>query len=796
MFSAFKLQGGGEKAFRQGHAQYDQGEYSEAESLFQQASDRQERTLGKDHKETLNSKYWLGQALNNQEKHSEAESLFQQAADGRERTLGKDHKETLDSKYWLGRTIYNQKKYSEAESLLQQAAGGLERTLGKDHEGTLSSKLWLGRALYNQKKYSEAESLFQQAADGQERTLGKDHKETLYSKYQLGRTLYEQEKYSEAESLLQQAADGRERTLGKDHKDTLDSKYGLGHTFYHQKKYSETESLFQQAADGRERTLGKDHEGTLSSKHWLGRALYNQKKYSEAKSLFQQAADGWERTLGKDHENTLSSKHQLGRTLYKQEKYSEAEMLLQQAADGRERTLGKDHKDTLTTVRLLHKLQLHSTSLLAACTTPQQTLAIRLDSFFPNNQDTLKPYTDSEITEIASLLNRSNPQWSKVPRTYIVLRIIGHLKLLDDLINVNFSDYWFPVTKQDLPGLLHPSVRAAFCNVQNLVLTKSLDLVKGEKGQHCYFKQGESVPFEAKAVLGQGGFGQVDRVMSTISFKEYARKRVLRSSAFRGRRKEDVKQFITEIEILKRLKHKHVVEYVGSYTDPKFLAVIMSPIAQMDLHGYLARTNSSNYNELRTFFGCLATALEFLHTQNVRHKDIKPQNILVDGGNVLYTDFGLSFDSTDANGSTTTGMVNGRTPRYCAPEVALEEPRNTMSDIWSLGVVFLEMVVVLKGKTTQDLDTFLEQHGSRQRFIRTNLAALPDLIVLLERIGELSDNLIFSWIQGMLSEGQHSRPTASLLVESITDSSREDRGTGFCGICCVSSEEFSDFSEE
>jgi hypothetical protein len=447
-------------------------------------------------------------------------------------------------------------------------------------------------------------------------------------------------------------------------------------------------------------------------------------------------------------------------------------------------------------IRLLHELQLNLSSLRTASNTSQETLAVRLNCLFSDKQDTCEPYTDSEIIEISLLLTQSNPQWSKVPRTYVVLRTISHLNLLNDLINVGFSDYWFPVTEQNLPALLQPSVRAAFCNVQNLVLTKSMDLEKSEKGQHCYFKQGESVPFETKAVLGQGAFGQVDRVLSTISFREYARKRVLRSSAFRGRRKEDVKQFITEIEILKRLKHNHVVEYVGSYTDTKFLAVIMSPVAQMDLHGYLARANSSNYNELRTFFGCLATALEFLHAQNIRHKDIKPHNILVDRGNVLYTDFGLSFDSTDASGSTTTGMVNGRTPRYCAPEVALEEPRNTMSDIWSLGVVFLEMVVVLKGKTTQDLDTFLEQHGSCQRFIRTNLAALPDLIVELESIGELSDNFVFSWTQGMLSKERHLRPTASSLVASITASDREDRVTGFCGICCVFSEEFPDWMDE
>ncbi|KAF2198638.1 kinase-like protein, partial [Delitschia confertaspora ATCC 74209] len=117
---------------------------------------------------------------------------------------------------------------------------------------------------------------------------------------------------------------------------------------------------------------------------------------------------------------------------------------------------------------------------------------------------------------------------------------------------------------------------------------------------------------------------------------------------------------------------------------------------------------------LRTFFGCLARALEFLHEQKVRHKDIKPHNILIDRGNVLFTDFGLSLDFTGADGSTTMSMVNGMTPRYCAPEVSQYERRNTQSDIWSLGVIFMEMIVVLKGKKIQDMDEFLRQRGSQQ----------------------------------------------------------------------------------
>ena len=448
--------------------------------------------------------------------------------------------------------------------------------------------------------------------------------------------------------------------------------------------------------------------------------------------------------------------------------------------------LGSDHVDTPA---LSPPLSMNDTT---------QILTSRLSDFFPEGDESRAPYTDSEIYEISSLLKHSNPRWSKVPRAYIILRTVGCLNLLDEFIDVGFSDHWLPVTERSLPHCLRPSVRAEFVSAQDLVLTTSMDLERGEKGQHCYFKRDEPLPFERKGVLGSGGFGQVDKVLSLISLKEYARKRVPRSSVFGSRGTEDMKNFVAEIEILKRLKHRHIVEFVGSYTDPKYMGLIMSPVAEMDLAAYLTRADTSKYGELRTFFGCLARALEFLHEQNVRHKDIKPRNILVHRGNILFTDFGLSFDFTDANGSTTMSMVNGMTPRYCAPEVALQERRNTSSDIWSLGVVFLEMIVVLKGKKIEYIDKFFKEHGSQEAYVRTNHAASVELIEELQGTGSLCDSRALAWIQQMLRLEQQLRPTAASLVASITATNKEGRGsTVFCGICCVSlDDDFSDSVDE
>lgn len=212
----------------------------------------------------------------------------------------------------------------------------------------------------------------------------------------------------------------------------------------------------------------------------------------------------------------------------------------------------------------------------------------------------------------------------------------------------------------------------------------------------------------------------------------------------------------------------------------------MLPIAEMDLQIYLAKSDSSRFGELRTYYGCLAKALEFLHKNKVQHKDIKPSNILLQDGNILFTDFGLSFDFTNADGSTTAGTINGMTPKYCAPEVANYDSRNTASDIWSLGVVFLEMLVVLKAKSVDYIKEFFKTHGNGQDFVRTNPHALVELITELSGTEDISDDRVFGWLQSMFQEEQSLRPTAATLVTLIIAPRRQVDGDGrYCGSCCV-----------
>jgi serine/threonine protein kinase len=410
----------------------------------------------------------------------------------------------------------------------------------------------------------------------------------------------------------------------------------------------------------------------------------------------------------------------------------------------------------------------------------------RLSSFFPGPACPAKAYTDLEILEISSALKTIDDAWSKVPRTYIVLRTMDRLDLLNDLISFGFSDYWFPVGENSLPKQFDAKLRLKFTSVQDIILTKSMDLEKGENGRHQHFAKGDIIPFESKGILGNGGFGQVDRVLSSISYREYARKLISRREAFGSQPSKVYQGFVEEMKILKSLKHRHIVELVGSYTDPKYLGLLMLPIAQMDLSVYLHVYASERGHELRSFFGCLARALEYLHDNRIRHKDIKPGNILIHNGKALFTDFGLARDFADATGSTTSG-ITALSPRYCSPEVANYEPRNSSSDIWSLGCVFFEMLVVLKGLTIESMKEFFVQNGTNQPFIRTNFEAFSKLAMGLEATSGAKDNRSLQWVRKMVNLDRTNRPSASDVINSILAPDKYGEiDFSFCGLCCRS----------
>lgn len=685
--------------------------------------------------------------------------------------------------------LLNENYYHEAEENLRDHIRGRDAFLGKQDEFTLGLKLELGKLLLKQNRRQEAESLFQEVEDIRGKAVAKDREDKAAStaaRNQLELQTKQQEE-QEAEENLRHLIRGRDALLGKDDKITLGLRLKLRQLLLEKNRHQEAEDISQEVNHYHERTMGKQspaHSVSPAPSLPLAPLVHG----TTAKPQEAQSAAG---SLPLVHDTPAKSQEvqSPARSLpLVHDTPTESEEVQSPA-----RSLPLVH-DTVTESQ---EVQFPVGSLPLAHDTKAMSRD-RLNTFFLAPTESRQPYNDSDISQISTLLRQTNFAWSRVPRTYIILRTIDCLHHLDELIDHDFCDYLLPVNERGVPDCLSPKMRKMFLESQKLILTRSMDLEKGAKGHHCHFGKGDSLPFEIKGFLGAGGFGQVDRILSHISFQEYARKRVLRKLAFGGRGVGALKGIIGEIEAMKKLEHHHIVKFVGSYTDPKYLSVIMHPVAEQDLRGYLEKAGSANHAEMRTFFGCLATGLQFLHDRQIRHKDIKPGNILVDKGRILFTDFGLSLDFEDATGSTTVGMVNGTTPRYSAPEVAVWEPRNTSSDIWSLGVIFLEMMVVLKGKTIQWMDEFLRAHGSQQTFVCSNPTGLENLLAELEKTANPSDNVALIWIQQILQEQQRSRPNAARLVSSITQHySQGGPDTVFCGICCLAPDDtHSDTSDD
>lgn len=363
----------------------------------------------------------------------------------------------------------------------------------------------LGWERLYEERWPEAEQLFRRSAREQEKILGKEHVDTLESKHGLAFALHEQQKYSEAEQLFRQSLQGRERVLGKTHVDTLWGEYRLAVTLHAQQNYLEAGQLLRLLIQEGEETQGKEHILTLSCKYRLALTLHAQHKYFEAEQLLRLTILVQEKVLGAEDEDTLYYKYRLTLTLYAQQKYVEAEQLLRQTISVQEKVLGAEDEDTIKSKRLLQELLLAITPPSSVSSATENTVLSRLSDFFLEGKKGEVQYADVEIGQISLLLNHLSPQWSKVPRTYIILRTISCLNLLDNLIDLGFSDHWLPVTERSLPHCLRPSQRSEFVIAQDLVITKSIGLEKSEGGQHCYFRRDEPLPFEVKGILGSVG---------------------------------------------------------------------------------------------------------------------------------------------------------------------------------------------------------------------------------------------------------------------------------------------------
>ncbi|UKZ96464.1 uncharacterized protein TrAFT101_011253 [Trichoderma asperellum] len=152
-------------------------------------------------------------------------------------------------------------------------------------------------------------------------------------------------------------------------------------------------------------------------------------------------------------------------------------------------------------------------------------------------------------------------------------------------------------------------------------------------------------------------------------------------------------------------RHQHVIKVFMAFTieddekgdgEAPYFGIIMELAKQGNISKYLAcQRPVGEMKKISQWFECLANATAYIHSIGIKHRDIKPSNILLrQDGTVLLADFGISNMGLGKILSTTTPEgPRANTPKYAAPEVGEGGTRGRQADIFSLGAVFLEMLV-------------------------------------------------------------------------------------------------------
>jgi serine/threonine protein kinase len=202
--------------------------------------------------------------------------------------------------------------------------------------------------------------------------------------------------------------------------------------------------------------------------------------------------------------------------------------------------------------------------------------------------------------------------------------------------------------------------------------------------------------------LGSGGMGRVFKVFDS-KIKEVVALKLLNPEIAAD--EETIERFSNELKFARKIVHKNVGRMYDLNEEKGTHYILMEYVPGEDLKSFIIRSRQLAIGTAISIAVQISEGLKEAHRLGVVHRDLKPQNIMIDKeGNARIMDFGIAR-ALEEKGATEAGMIIG-TPAYMSPEQAEGRQADQRSDIYSLGIIIYEMVAgkaPFEGKTTFDI---------------------------------------------------------------------------------------------
>lgn len=185
-------------------------------------------------------------------------------------------------------------------------------------------------------------------------------------------------------------------------------------------------------------------------------------------------------------------------------------------------------------------------------------------------------------------------------------------------------------------------------------------------------------------LIGEGSFGKVYKGRKKYTGQIVAIKFIPKV----GKPEKELRNLRREIDIMRNLHHENIIEMLDSFDTDKEVAVV-TDYAEGELFQILEDDGNLPEEQVQHIAAQLVSALYYLHSHRILHRDMKPQNILLGkGGIVKLCDFG--FARAMSFNTLVLTSIKG-TPLYMSPELVEEKPYDHTADLWALGCILYEL---------------------------------------------------------------------------------------------------------